>query len=630
MRIVLVNWARFIDGALIGGGVNGYCHQLARELVNLGHRVAWLQSGLTYVGAGEHLVPPQVRRLPDEAGVEQYSIVNSPVVAPGIFQAHAPELETSCPELESLAESFFAHWKPNVVHFHNIEGFSAGCISSAVKSGAAVLYTLHNYHTVCSQVYLTRHDGDYKYPCREYNQGHACVSCLKSQLPLNTGDAEMRIRAQLPARVPSLATGTSQESAVEPDAAEDGAREDSHSSSQGGTQGSDTRPASAMNAPSGPGRLGRLLPPILHPALHKVLVQLGRAPQDESQDSPLPIASPVVSEPEVPMPGTPLGDPPSSPARTISLEQRAEGWGGARLAGEYITNALSDAAPSHRVLHAYGERRQAMIAALNQCHRVVAVSRFVSELYTRMGVASERLNVIPIGTRMEELAQKSGLINLDSKYPAHEHNISSDRRNVRLAFIGYNNYYKGLSMFLDSVDLLPLNISERLEVFIWAKDIESDRQRLDSMASRLGRLHVSGAYKYEDIPRMLSGVDAGVVPSLWWDNGPQTVMECLACRVPVIAAAVGGIVDWVRDGENGLLFQGNDRKNLAAVLTRIVTDPTLLRKIARTIQPALKLEEHVQRLLSEYRACLDDRASDRAQQQVPLSDLSSPGRMHGV
>ncbi|MCX5689083.1 MAG: glycosyltransferase, partial [Planctomycetota bacterium] len=115
-------------------------------------------------------------------------------------------------------------------------------------------------------------------------------------------------------------------------------------------------------------------------------------------------------------------------------------------------------------------------------------------------------------------------------------------------------------------------------------------------------LHVKGSYRFEDVPGMLSGIDAGLVPSVWWDNGPQTVMEYLACGVPVIGAALGGIVDLVHDGENGLLFRGNDRFHLASTLARVCREPALLATLRGGVTPPRSISEHATVMEAEYRA----------------------------
>ena len=62
-----------------------------------------------------------------------------------------------------------------------------------------------------------------------------------------------------------------------------------------------------------------------------------------------------------------------------------------------------------------------------------------------------------------------------------------------------------------------------------------------------------------------------MLPSAW-ENFPHTVVEALAVGCPVIATAVGGVPEVVRDGENGLLVPPNDSAALGAAIARFFSD----------------------------------------------------------
>jgi glycosyltransferase involved in cell wall biosynthesis len=58
------------------------------------------------------------------------------------------------------------------------------------------------------------------------------------------------------------------------------------------------------------------------------------------------------------------------------------------------------------------------------------------------------------------------------------------------------------------------------------------------------------------------------------------VVEALAVGCPVIATAVGGVPEVVRDGENGLLVPPNDVAALASSIERFFGDAELRRRLA--------------------------------------------------
>ena len=113
----------------------------------------------------------------------------------------------------------------------------------------------------------------------------------------------------------------------------------------------------------------------------------------------------------------------------------------------------------------------------------------------------------------------------------------------------------------------------------------------DAFARRLaasdarGVVEICGAFAHDDLPQLLAGVDVAVIPSAWWDCAPLMVSECLAGRVPVLGARMGGIPDFVEDGRNGLLFDGRDADSLARALDRLAGEEGLLERLQSGIEP---------------------------------------------
>jgi glycosyltransferase involved in cell wall biosynthesis len=88
-----------------------------------------------------------------------------------------------------------------------------------------------------------------------------------------------------------------------------------------------------------------------------------------------------------------------------------------------------------------------------------------------------------------------------------------------------------------------------------------------------------------DIPALLDGSTALVLPSRSEGLG-RIVVEALCRGRPIVATRVGGIVDLVRDGENGLLVPPNDPAALADALVRVLSDPALARRLAAGARPS--------------------------------------------
>lgn len=549
MRIVLVNWAKIRDGASVGGGVNGYCQAAALELIRQGHEVVSLCGGSRFDAPPPPPTPPtprppsspaapgqpgpcRIERLPDWEGVHAYEVVNSPVLAPSLAQFQDPMGEVSAPALEALVRDLMAEIRPDVVHFHNIEGFSVGCIAGvrAGAPGARVVFSLHNYHTICPQVYLMQ---GHRRPCRNFDNGHACASCVP------TTDPRVLRRRWV----------------------EEGRRQ----GGGGGTGGV----GGTMD--------GRRLKSAVRGAARPAYRTLRR------------IARRV------------LGRESGGAEHGASGHRPGRGphpWSGADIpAWRPLLNVIQPEPASDRPPNDYARRREAMVGMLNSCDQVLAVSEFVRAKFESLGVDPEVIRTLHIGSRMTELvADRPPPPPPPPPRPLGEFT----GRPIRVAFMGYNNWYKGLPMLADSLSLLVPEVLARIHLHVFALGGEHMEEQLRELEPMLGGLTLRHGYRYEEVPDLLAGIDLGLVTSVWWDNGPQTVMEFMACGIPVLAAELGGIPDFVRDGENGLLFRGNDRYDLARRLAGIVARPTVISELRRNVRPPKTMAAHIAELERIY------------------------------
>lgn len=560
MRIVLVNWAKIWDGAGYGGGVNGYCQALALELVRLGHDVISLCGGTTFVpgsvqGGSDEPGPCHLRRLNDWMGVRVFEVVNSPVLAPSLLQFADPATEAKCPELADALGEFFALLQPDVVHFHNIEGFSADCVDAAKSprgdwQGATVFFTLHNYHTICPQVYLMQ---GHRIPCHDSKNGHACSGCIQAADP----NEERRRRA--------------------------GKYRHAHCPDQP-EQSPESEHASLLS---------QMIVEI------KSAIGVGDKKQKStaSREAPLPLPGhEIIDEASVsrPLPG------PATDIRGKTAQLNDEihrGFNATPESPEWkpLLNIVEPEPASQTPPNAYARRREAMVAMLNKCDRVLAVSDFVRRKFESMGVEPGRLATSPIGSRINEVVSRHQELIFDP--PPFD---ATNPRPIRLVFMGYNNHYKGLGMLADALELLIPEYLEQFELNIYALDGQEIEWRFRRLEPRLAGLTVHHGYEYHDIPWMLGGKDLGLVTSVWWDNAPQTVFEYFACGVPVLGANLGGIPDFVIEGHNGLLFTGNDRYDLARRLAEVARHPGVLERLRDSVRPPLGIAEHTGTLVDVY------------------------------
>lgn len=105
-------------------------------------------------------------------------------------------------------------------------------------------------------------------------------------------------------------------------------------------------------------------------------------------------------------------------------------------------------------------------------------------------------------------------------------------------------------------------------------DADPEVRRLRAVADSLGvgdRLVFTGAVARADVPGWIRSADV-VLAVPWYEPFGITPLEAMACGRPVVATAVGGLVDTVADGVTGDLVPPRDPARLGAALAALLDD----------------------------------------------------------
>jgi glycosyltransferase involved in cell wall biosynthesis len=143
-----------------------------------------------------------------------------------------------------------------------------------------------------------------------------------------------------------------------------------------------------------------------------------------------------------------------------------------------------------------------------------------------------------------------------------------------VVFVGRIEWYKRLDVLLRALALVRRDgVDARLVIAGTGEALPRVRALVESLGLTAS-VDAPGFVDEADKVRLLQRAHVVVQPSEKEGWG-LTVIEANACGTPVVAAAVPGLQDSVRDGETGLLVPPRDERALATALVRLLGDPDL-------------------------------------------------------
>jgi glycosyltransferase involved in cell wall biosynthesis len=174
--------------------------------------------------------------------------------------------------------------------------------------------------------------------------------------------------------------------------------------------------------------------------------------------------------------------------------------------------------------------------------RFIALNAFCRERFIAGGIAAEKLRIKPNFIDLEKPAAgpRDGFL-----------------------FVGRLSEEKGVAVLAQA--LHTNDIGERVRVVG-----EGPAQALLAGSPKFELL---GKQAPEFIYRLMARSRALILPSIWYENYPRTLVEAFACGLPVIASRLGAMAALIKHGHNGLLFNPGDGTDLARTLAWAQTHP---------------------------------------------------------
>lgn len=215
-----------------------------------------------------------------------------------------------------------------------------------------------------------------------------------------------------------------------------------------------------------------------------------------------------------------------------------------------------------------------------QVDKFIAVSNFYLEKMVEFGFPREKLVYLPNAVNVDEFTKAQSV----SDYALYFGRLSDE---------------KGVKTFIEAACHNPSVIHKIVGTGPSLKFLENFIKD-----KRLNNVEILGFKSGEDLKKLIREALVVVVPSVWYENCPMTILESFASSRPVIGADIGGITELIDHEYDGFLFQPNNVFQLSNYIDYFNRNPDVANVFGD--RGLLKVKEkfnekvHLEKLLEVY------------------------------
>jgi len=255
--------------------------------------------------------------------------------------------------------------------------------------------------------------------------------------------------------------------------------------------------------------------------------------------------------------------------------------------GSWLASGLNAAATVWARRHGYFDLPESFIVP----------TQFARGILTRAGVAGERVTVIP------------------TFVPPSLEPVQSARR-AHIAYVGRIDRKKGVDVLLDAYLRMRRESSDKTPDLVVAGDasVGPARDLLSTYANiETEGVRLLGGLSANQVRGVLAASIFSVVPSIWPENLPNSLLESLAEGTPVVASDIGSLTEALADTRAGVLVPPNDSAALCEAmidLTENASERSIMSEAAtRLARDRYSPEAHYAALMRVLRPEIEDMPS---------------------
>ena len=183
--------------------------------------------------------------------------------------------------------------------------------------------------------------------------------------------------------------------------------------------------------------------------------------------------------------------------------------------------------------------------------------------------------------------------------PLDELDLNKKAENKYVLFAGRLFPEKGISLVAEAARLLP-----DVQFVIAGSGPEK------SLLEGIKNVKMAGFLTGDKLKNAISGAGAMVVPSVWYENCPLSILEAQSLGTPVITADRGGMAELVENGFDGIKIKELSSETLAKAIKDIIGNDDIIRKMSENCvnkrKTMMTLENYTDKTLEIYKKLIGE------------------------
>jgi glycosyltransferase involved in cell wall biosynthesis len=197
--------------------------------------------------------------------------------------------------------------------------------------------------------------------------------------------------------------------------------------------------------------------------------------------------------------------------------------------------------------------------------RIIAISEGVRKVLIADGVPAEKIQTVYSGIDLDRF---SGSASEDYLYK--EFNIASGRPVI--VTVAALAPHKDLKTLISAAAVMKKTFPEAVFIIVGEGELEKEL-KAQAEAEGVSQTVIFTGFRM-DVPQFLK-IGAVFVLSSYLEGLGTSVIDAMACGLPVVATKVGGIPELIKDGENGFLVEPGNPELLAERIKALLEQPGL-------------------------------------------------------